>query len=121
MNRFFIYRRRDSGRGMYVSRDEAITQWRFFDSPSEFNVANVDTIDWTRGSESDASMLQNLEYYVEIPAEAIPLLQCPEHNDPDTQYPDRLHIPALQPFIKRPKIKCSNVKHKVGVPKNKLP
>lgn len=120
MNRFFIYRRRETGRGMYVSRDEAITQWKYFDSPSEFNVANVSGYDW-RGNRDDAEALLNFDSYVEIPAEAIPLLQCPEHNAPDTPYPDRLHIPALQPFIKRPKIKGSNVKHKIGVPKNKLP
>lgn len=105
---------------MYVSRDEAITKWCFFVSPSEFNAANVDSYTWA-GTPGDAEILQNPEHYVEIPAEAIPLLQGPDHNDPNTRYPDRLHIPALQPFIKRPPIKGSNVNHKIGVPKNKLP
>ncbi len=127
MNRIFVYRRRSTGTGFYVSLDEDIARIKYVPNYEEYlNLVSgpVDFDDWSRVSDSDRAMLLNREYYVELPPELFHVLTSPEYLDAHTCFSDRLTIPALVAagiHLRRPPVKGSNTKHKIGVPKNKLP
>ena len=123
MRRFFIYRYRRFGTGMYVAFDDPITKYFYLHRPWTYEPSNSYIEHWVRNHAGEADVFLNPEKYIEVPEWVLPLLDNPDYRGTGNGFEDRLTLPTLSNVNPRPerKIKGSDVKHKIGVPKNKLP
>ena len=87
---------------------------------------------WTRTSESSLAALLNPERWMEIDPDKVTevwhhICSCPRPSIHDAREDPVLFVarvlgpPVSAVPVPRPPIKTSNTKHKIGVPKNKLP
>lgn len=120
MRRFFIYRYRRFGTGIYVTSGDPITKYFYLPRPWTYESGYHYTENW---SPNYAHVFFDPEKYIEVPEEVIQHLNTPEYLNGNNGFEDRLPLPALSRLGPRPerRVKGSNTKHKIGVPKNKLP
>lgn len=122
MRRLFIHRYRRDGNGLYVTQGDPITHFLYISQPWEYDAGDPYVRRWTEDVLNAASVFFDPRYYIEVTEDILPLLRTPEYINHNTSYRDRTTLPEIRFTPPSPqRIKTSNTKHKVGVPKNKLP
>ena len=123
MRRFFIYRYRRFGTGIYVTYGDPISKYFYLHRPWTYESSDPYTEHWSMNRNLEADVFFDPEKYIEVPEEVIQHLNTPEYLNGNNGFEDRLPLPALSRLGPRPerRVKGSNTKHKIGVPKNKLP
>lgn len=123
MRRFFIYRYRRFGTGIYVTFGDPITKYFYLHRPWTYESSDPYTEHWSMNRNLEADVFFDPEKYIEVPEEVLQHLNATDYLNSGNGFEDRLPLPALSRLGPRPerRVKGSNTKHKIGVPKNKLP